>query len=98
MTVRTSKELIGTSVLSQDGREIGEVGGFEIEVDSWAVVALQVKLKRSLLDELGVKKPLVGAPTVSVGVEAVSGIGDSAILKVAFNDLGFGDATQAEVE
>ncbi len=95
MTARTTRELLGTKVLSQDGRDIGEVAGFEIDVAGWSVVALQVKLKRALLVEMGVKKPLVGAPTVSVAVEAVSGMGDSAILRAAFADLGFGEPTPA---
>lgn len=91
MGVQQSKDVIGKAVLSQDGREIGQIAGFELDVEQWRVVSVQVKLKRALLEELNVKRPLVGSPTVTLPVAEFAGIGDSAVLRVAFADLGLGE-------
>jgi sporulation protein YlmC with PRC-barrel domain len=71
----------GKQVWSQDGREVGEIEGFEIAPDSWTILGFDIKVRREVLEDMHLKKPLMGSQTVRVLPEELSGIGDAVILK-----------------
>ncbi len=89
--VRGHKKLLGLRVVTQDGTTLGEVDGFDIDTESWAVVALAVHLDRHVLEPLKLAKPMFGTPTVKIGVSSVAGVGDSVVLKASLADLSFLD-------
>ncbi len=87
MTVLSSRELQGKKVISQDGREIGQLESIEIDAAEWKVTAMSIKLERAVLDALHLKRPLIGSRSVSVRIDYVSGIADSIVLKSKLDEL-----------
>lgn len=98
MTISTSHQLTGLPVVSQDGRDLGEVASLLIDVETWAVVSLEVRLNRSVLEDLNMKKPMIGTQTVKLPVDRVSGVAERVVLHVALKDLAFVSTSSSEDE
>lgn len=77
----SSRDARGKKVWSQDGREVGELDGLEIAPDEWVIRGVDIKVRREVLEEMGLKKPLMGTQTVRIAPDEVSGISDAVILK-----------------
>lgn len=77
----SSRELRGKTVFSRDGRALGDVEGVEFSHDSWRVKGFDVKLRRDVLEEMSLKKPMMGTQTVSIAPDQISGVGDAIILE-----------------
>ena len=45
MELKKSKEIIGKTVINDDGFIIGEVVDYYVDVDTWSVTDLQVKVE-----------------------------------------------------
>lgn len=90
----SSSDIQGKKVLTQDGSEIGEVKGLDVDTTSWRVPTLEVKLRRDQLESLSIKRPIFGTKTVHLSVDHVSGISDQVILKRKLTELSslLGDA------
>ena len=80
-------ELNGKDVLTQDGRECGQVEDVVFDSGTWSIGALVVKLERDLLEEFSMKKPMFGSQTIRLKTSYVSGIGDKVILHKALAEL-----------
>ena len=89
MDTISSNDLEGKLIVSQNGREVGEVEGVDVDVKTWKVPTFEVKLRRDVLEELNLKRPLLGSQTVRLSVEHVSGITDTVVLKSSLADLAF---------
>ncbi|MEM9189583.1 MAG: PRC-barrel domain-containing protein [Myxococcota bacterium] len=96
MSVMSNDELKSKKVMSQDGREVGEIDGVHIDTKTWAVTTISVKLRRDLLESLDLDKPMFGSQTVQVTVQTVSGVGDAVVLKTALSELSFIGGTPAD--
>ncbi len=80
-------ELSGKDVISQDGREIGQVSDIALDSSSWRIDTLVVKLERELLEAFHMKKPLIGTQTIQIPTSHVSGVGDKVILHKKLEEL-----------
>lgn len=80
-------ELSGKDVISQDGRELGEVSDVVFDDSSWRIGALVVKLERDLLESFHMKRPMFGTQTVQIPTTHVSGVGDKVILHKTLDEL-----------
>lgn len=80
-------ELSGKDVISQDGRELGEVSDVVLDDTSWRIGALVVKLERDLLESFHMKRPMFGTQTVQIPTAHVSGVGDKVILHKTLDEL-----------
>ena len=80
-------ELSGKDVISQDGREIGQVSDIALDSSSWRIDTLVVKLERDLLESFHMKKPLIGTQTIQIPTSHVSGVGDKVILHKKLEEL-----------
>lgn len=89
MATLTSSELEGKQVFSQAGRHVGSVDSLEVDTEGWRVTALRVKLARAVLEDLKLKRPLLGSQTVSIPVGEVAGVTDTLVLKSKVEDLAF---------
>ena len=87
MSVVSSHDLRGKSVFSQDGMQLGEVEGMELSHDSWRVLGFDVKIRREILADLRLKKPMMGTQTIVIAPDQISGVGDAIILKAAIADV-----------
>ena len=80
-------ELHGKGVLSQDGRELGEVDDLVVNYETWQLQALIVKLERDLLEDFHMKKPMFGTQILKVSTGFVSGVSDKVILHKTMGEL-----------
>lgn len=86
MTVNTGKmrfdaDLDGKTVITKDGRTLGQVRDVEIDLANLRVTAFVVKLERTVLDTLHLKKPFMGSQEIHVPASDVSAISDSVVLE-----------------
>lgn len=98
MTEVRSDSLDGKAILTQDGREIGEVRGLYIDLDGWRVVGLRAKLRRSVLGALSLSRPLLGTRSCRISVSQISGISDTVVLRHELAELSSMDSELLEVE
>ena len=80
-------EISGKGVLTQDGREVGQVADMVVNHAEWTIRALVVKLDRELLEQFHMKKPMFGSQTIQLPVTYVSGVGDKVILHKQLDEL-----------
>jgi len=80
-------ELSGKDVISQDGREIGQVSDIALDSSGWRIDTLVVKLERDLLEAFHMKKPVFGTQTIQIPTSHVSGVGDKVILHKKLEEL-----------
>jgi sporulation protein YlmC with PRC-barrel domain len=95
MTSLTVAELQGIPVVSQDGRELGEVESFVIDIDTWRVEKVEIKVRKRVLEELNLRRPLLGTQVIQVRAEEISGVSDTLVLKSDLSELTF-DGGEAE--
>jgi sporulation protein YlmC with PRC-barrel domain len=83
-------KLRGKKIITADGREVGEVGTLEIEIelDTWKIQWLELKLLRDVLEALGLKKPLFGTIHARLAPERIRSVTDNVVLTVDFAQLG----------
>ena len=91
MSIIGTRDLIGKSVVSQDGAEIGDIQALDVDVDSWKVAALEIRLERGVLEKLNLKKPLLGSQSVRIATDRVSGVSDKVVLKSTVDQIAFID-------
>lgn len=81
-----AKELVGRRVLSQDGHPLGEVVRLAVDTSTWQISMIAVRLRRSLLESLGLEKPWLGSQIVWIHAQELSP-GDTLVLDRALADL-----------
>jgi sporulation protein YlmC with PRC-barrel domain len=89
MTAMASHQLVGKQIVSQDGFDVGEVVGFELDVESWSVTAIEVKLERGVLEKLNLERPMFGSQKVRLPIDRVGAVSDKVVLSVTLQDLAF---------
>jgi sporulation protein YlmC with PRC-barrel domain len=88
-------ELPGHSVLDSTGRVIGKVERAMVDMESWAVESLRVRLRRDAAAELGLPSTPFRSPTLDVPTGLVLAASDAVILRATLEDLhGLAPATQ----
>jgi hypothetical protein len=60
-----------------------------VDVDTWRVVSLEVKLDRQALQDLELKRPLLGTQTVLVPTSQLAGASDVVVLKAELEKMEF---------
>ena len=87
-TIQVSDEhLRGRKVIAADGQAIGEVASLFIDTSTWSIVALQIKLSKSVAEQLGVARGLLHAATLKLPVRMVQSVGDAVLLSVPTHEL-----------
>lgn len=77
---KASGALFGKEVVTADGRDLGDLKDLEVEGDGWAVSSLVVRLNRDVLEEIHLKKPLVGSQEFVVASAHVASVSDKILL------------------
>lgn len=85
----TDSQLVGRRVVSQDGLLLGDVSDLVIDTGTWQVVQLAIRLRRSALEALRLKKPLFGTHTIRLAAADVSGVGDAVVLRQRRDEIKF---------
>lgn len=86
--VTTASDVIGKRVICRRARQIGFAENILFSPDKgWTVPYIEVKLDKSAIDDLNVKKPLLTTPTIRVQTTDIKTIGDMIMLKIDHEEL-----------
>jgi sporulation protein YlmC with PRC-barrel domain len=80
-------QLPGRSVLDNAGHVLGQIEGFVVDTESWAIAALRVRLKKSAAGHLGLGWSPFRPSTLDVPTGLVMAASDAVILRAALDDL-----------
>ncbi|WP_035349609.1 PRC-barrel domain-containing protein [Edaphobacter aggregans] len=83
----SDEHLRGRTVIAADGQTIGEVAALFIDTSTWIIVALQIKLSKSVAEQLGAARGLLRAATLDLPVRMVQSVGDAVLLSVPTPEL-----------
>jgi sporulation protein YlmC with PRC-barrel domain len=84
----TAGSLVSTRVIAKGGRQLGYVDNFIFAPErEWAVTCMVVKLEKSVLADLGMKKPRLGTPSIKILSDDIKTIGDMVLLKIDIKEL-----------
>jgi len=81
MRVVYEEAMSGHAVIDSTGRVIGEVVGQVLDVESWHVAALRVKLNSAVTAELAASHGMFRAARLDVPTEFIQGVTDTVILR-----------------
>lgn len=75
-------------IVSKDGNLIGRVKGFTFtSIDNWNVTGVTMNLEKESHEELGKKKPFMGALKVDIGVDTITAVSDNILLNRNHKDM-----------
>ena len=78
----SDENLRGRTVVAADGRAIGQVAALFIDTSTWTIVSLQIKLSKTVAEQLGATRSLLHAATVGLPVRLVQSVGDTVLLSI----------------
>lgn len=96
MNESRAMSLVGMRIIGQHGREVGVISDIIVDVGTWQLLSLEVKLNREALDDLKLKRPWFGSQTVQVPVGEISGATDNLILKSLLEEMEFSGGEPVE--
>ena len=77
----------GRTVIAADGQAVGEVAALMLDTATWTIMALQVKLNKTVAEHIGAARSLIRAATLELPVRAVQSVGDAVLLSVPTLEL-----------
>ena len=84
----TAGSVVNTRVIAKGGRLVGYLDNFIFNTDDdWTIPNILVRLDKSVIEDLGMKRSAFGSPVIKVLTEDVKTIGDMVILKVTVGEL-----------
>jgi sporulation protein YlmC with PRC-barrel domain len=83
----TVDELPGRSVIDSTGRLIGHVMKAVVDLETWAIEALRLRLARAAAAELGLPDSLLKPATLEVPTGLVLAASDAVILRATLEEL-----------
>jgi sporulation protein YlmC with PRC-barrel domain len=99
MRAMNNNVLNGKRIVTQDGRVVGEIESLFIDVDTWRVTDLAVKVRKDVLEELKLKRPFIGTQIIRIPTEQISGTSDQVVLKPDFAKMTYeGGESEEEVD
>ena len=78
----SDENLRGRTVIAADGHATGEVVALFIDTSTWTIVSLQIKLSKTVAEQLGASRGLLHAATIELPVRMVQSVGDTVLLSV----------------
>lgn len=76
-----SHEPFGTTVIGQHGKVVGTISDVSVDVTSWQLSSLEIKLDREAVDALKLKHPWFGSQLITVPVAEISGASNIVVLE-----------------
>ncbi len=80
-------DLVGKQVVCGDGRRLGTIVDLQIDGDAWYVRGLRVRVRREVLEDLGVARPLSSIRVVLVSTRQVQRVSDQVLLSPHLEEL-----------
>jgi sporulation protein YlmC with PRC-barrel domain len=86
--IPTAGSIVDTRVVARGGRHIGYVDNFIFAPEkNWTITCMMVKLEKTVLSDLGLKKPRLGTPTIKILTEDIKTVGDMVMLNIDMKEL-----------
>ena len=82
-----AKDINGLKVITLDAQNLGEIDGVHVEINTWTVTGLDVKLNKEAIKEMGLKKPKLGTIIICIPITYVKQFGDVITLKYSQEDI-----------
>lgn len=83
----SSEKVLGRTVLASQGTVIGSVERMLIDLATWKIDSVDVKVNRDVAQPLGLKKGVLRGPTIRIAATSIQSIGDAIILGISISDL-----------
>jgi sporulation protein YlmC with PRC-barrel domain len=83
----SDEDLRDKTVIGADGHVVGEVSALFLDVSTWAIASLRVKLRREVAERLGASHSVFRAGTVDIPIHMVQSVGDAVVLSAAVDEL-----------
>jgi sporulation protein YlmC with PRC-barrel domain len=80
------KEIEGKEVIGGLAHNIGKVSGIEIDTNTWKVTHICVDVDKNIVENLGLKKSIIGSTKATIPIEMIDAISDRILLKNASVD------------
>ncbi len=80
-------ELRGRTVIGADGHAIGEIAKLFLDSEGWQVVAVEVRLRKPIADQLGASRNIFRAGSLEIPVNLIQSVGDAVVLSVRVEGL-----------
>jgi|TARA_R110000868_G_scaffold253457_1_gene510064 sporulation protein YlmC with PRC-barrel domain len=94
MQMMGSRQLLGSEVFSQDGHHVGEVQGLKVDLETWRIRYLEVRLDQKVLASLNLKKLVFGSQSVRIACNRILGLSAKVILRDDLAHLQFVEADE----
>jgi sporulation protein YlmC with PRC-barrel domain len=83
----SDENLRGRTVIARDGQAIGEIATLFLDLDTWRIPSVNVKLRKEVADQLGASHGMFHAATLELPVRMIQSVGDAVLLSVATDEL-----------
>lgn len=87
MDRRKTDELIGKTVTNLDGHVIGTVVEMVVDILSWKVTDLQVRVEKATAKEMSLKAPMFGTLKILVDCSRIKSVTDQIVVDLAIADF-----------
>ena len=75
------KKIEGKEVIGGLAHIIGKVSAIEVDTNTWKVTHICVDVDKNVVEDLGLKKPMIGSVKATIPIEMIDSIGDRILLK-----------------
>jgi sporulation protein YlmC with PRC-barrel domain len=75
------KEIQGKEVIDKGARLIGKVSDIEFDTNTWKITHICVDVNKNVVDDLGLKKPMIGNAKATIPIEIIDATSDRVLLK-----------------
>lgn len=83
----SEKELVGLTVITADSQRIGTVVALRVDLTTWRVRFLEIRVDRAMHKELGIRRELLHRTTMALPSDIVHAIKDAVLLTVTTAEL-----------
>lgn len=80
-------DLIGKTVTNTDGHVIGAVAEMVVDIESWKVTDLQVRIEKATAKEMALKAPMFGTLKILVDCSRIKSVTDQIVVDLAIADF-----------
>jgi len=87
MDRRKTDELVGKTVTNLDGHVIGTVVEMVIDIETWRVTDLQVRVEKATAKEMALKAPIFGTLKILVDCSRIKSVTDQIVVDLAIADF-----------
>lgn len=74
-------------VVGANGRTFGEVDELDVDVESWRIASIIVRVSSTSVTDLGLDKPFWTHARLTIPVEHISGASDNVVLRTTLDEF-----------